>query len=105
MDNNKVQNPKQPVLPDEKSFNDEDILQDVMTSLKHLSTQYGLLVQEASHQALSDQVGTIAKEVGTMARTSFNLMFEKGWYSLEKQQPQKLTEEYTKFSQKQQQFN
>lgn len=97
---NKVQNVKQPVLPDENSFNDEDILQDVLISLKHLSTEYGLLKEEASHKGLVSKIDPIAKEISQMARDSFNLMFEKGWYVLEKQTPQKLNEEYNKFNQK-----
>lgn len=100
MDNNKVQNPKQQVLPDENSFNDCDILQDVSTSLKHLSTLYGLLVQEASNENLSNRADGLAKEIGTMARNSFNLMFEKGWYCLEKVPAQKLSQEHNKFMQK-----
>lgn len=97
---NKVQNEQQPVLPDEASFNDCDILQDVSTSLKHLLTMYGLLCQEASNQTLADRVDQLSKETSTMARSSFNLMFEKGWYGLERQPQQKLTEEYNKFQQK-----
>ncbi len=102
--NSKVQNTKQTVLPGENSFNDEDILQDVMTSLKHLSTQYGLLMQEASNEKLAQHVETLSKDVGKMARDSFNLMFEMGWYCLEKQELQKLNEEYNKFLEKEKQL-
>ncbi len=98
MKNNKVENPKQVVLPNEQNFNDENILNDVLISLKHLSTMYGTLKQEASNKKLVNEVDSISKDVGNMARDSFNLMFEKGWYSLERADDQKLSEEYNKFS-------
>lgn len=40
-----------------------------------------------------------------MARDSFNLMFKKGWYSLEEEDSQKITEEYQKFSLKKKQLD
>ena len=98
---NKVKNPKQDPMPDAKSFNDEDILNDVLISLKHLSTMYGTLCQEASNATLTTEIETLSKEVGKLAKSSFNLMFEKGWYCLEKELPEKLDEEYNKFSTKQ----
>ena len=97
---NKVGNPKIDPMPSTNTFNDEDILNDLQTSLKHLSTMYGTLNQEASHKELVDKIETLSKEVSRLARDSFNLMFENGWYCLEKQEEQKLNEEYNKFSQK-----
>lgn len=98
---NKVKNPKQDALPNVNSFNDEDILNDVLISLKHLSTMYGTLGHEASNATLSNQVDTLNKGVSKLGRDAFNLMFEKGWYCLERETPQKLNEEYNKFTQKQ----
>ncbi|MDD2391605.1 MAG: spore coat protein [Bacilli bacterium] len=104
MKGNKVENPKQAILPNEENFNDEDILNDVLTSLKHLSTMYGTLKQEASNKKLVNEVDSINKDVGDMARDSFNLMFKKGWYPLEQEDSQKITEEYQKFSSKKKQL-
>ena len=98
--NNKIENVKQPVLPNDNSFNDEDILQDVLASLKHLSLLYSNCKGEASNKQLESKIDSICKEVGQMARDSFNLLFEKGWYSLEKEAPQKISQEINKFSSK-----
>jgi len=97
---NKVKNPMKDPLPDTNSFNDEDILNDVLISLKHLSTMYGTLNQEASNKELVSKIEMLNKEVSTLARDSFNLMFENGWYCLERETPEKLNEEYNKFSNK-----
>ena len=102
---NKIMNEKEFPLPNEEEFNDEDILLDVMTSLKHLSTVYGTLIQEASNEDLSSRIEKNAKKISTLARDSFNLMFEKGWYGLEPQDCEKLCEEYNNFETKGQQFN
>jgi len=82
------------------SFNEEDILQDVLASMKHLSTIYGTLSQEASNAHLLKKIEPLAKQVAKMARDSFNLMFKKGWYTLEAQVPKKIEEEYNKFKKK-----
>ena len=97
---NKVNNQKADVLAKSSILNDEDILQDVLASMKHLSTVYGTFVQEASNKQLLAKIEPIAKEVGTLARNSFNLMFEKGWYTLEVAVPKNIDKEYQKFLKK-----
>ena len=97
---NKVENTKAEVLPSEEVFNDEDIIVDVLNSLKHLGTSYGTLLQEASNKDLSTKLEVLSKEVGTMARDSFNYLFKKGWYALEEADRNKVTEEHQKFIQK-----
>lgn len=105
MDSNKVKNPKQEALPSVNEFNDEDILNDVLISLKHLSTMYGTLKQEASNKTLVSEVEKLSKETGKLARDAFNLMFEKGWYSLELETSSKLSEEYNKFTTKKEEIS
>ena len=96
---NKVQNPKQDILPDETSFNDKDMLQDALSSVKGLVTEYGLLSSEASNQTLKTKIENLAKALDQNQRILFNLMFEKGWYVLEKADTQKINEELTKHKQ------
>ena len=101
----KIENKKAMILPDEASFNDEDIIQDVLISLKNLNTLYGLLKQEASNESLINKVDTLCKENFNCTRNCFNLIFEKGFYALEEQNTTKITEEYNKFNNKIQYFN
>ena len=95
----KVENPIQDILPDETSFNDKDMLEDALVSVKGLITSYGLLSGEASNQTLNSEIETLSKALGEQQRTLFNLMFEKGWYILEKADTTKINEELTKFQQ------
>ena len=96
---NKIQNPKQDILPDETSFNDKDMLQDALTSIKGLVQEYGLLGSEASNQTLKTEIEKLSKALDQKQRDLFNLMFEKGWYVLEKVDTNKINEELTKYKQ------
>ena len=95
----KVENPKQDILPDEISFNDKDMLEDALTSVKGLVTSYGILGTEASNQTLKTEIDSLSKALGEVQRNLFNLMFEKGWYILEKVDAAKINEELTKHQQ------
>ena len=91
-----VNNAKEKVL-NKNSFNDEDIMQDVLGNIKYLSTLYGTFNQEASNKELLSKLEPISKKVSDLARDTFNLMFEKGWYSLEAIDKNKIKTEHTKF--------
>lgn len=101
---NKIKNAEIDILPDEKEFNDYDMLQDTLASLKHINTEYGLLVTEASNKNLSDKIEKLAKEIGTLARDCFNLMFEYGWYELTEEDNSSIKEIYKDFSKKKNNF-
>lgn len=100
----KVKNEQKDVLPAADTFNDYDILEDTLSSLKHLSTTYGLLVQEASNKQLSDNVDKIAKQISKLARDTFNLMFANGWYELTEEDQMTIDETYNKFDNKRKDF-
>ena len=94
---NKIKNAKVEILPNEKIFNDYDMLVDTGISLKHLNTEYGMLKQEASHKELTDLVEKISKDISKYARDIFNLLFELGWYELTEEDPKTIKEAYNKF--------
>ena len=96
---------KQEVMPSESSFNDEDILLDTMTSLKHLSTLYGSLISEASNKHLLKDIEPLSKDTSKLARDCYNLMFEYGWYSPKEEDKVTISENYTKFKEKEELFN
>lgn len=95
MDNNPT---KQPILPNENVFNDYDKTNDVLLSLKALLSDYTKFIIESSHQELANKLICIQKEVYQSQREVFDLMYSKGWYTLEQQTPQKIqkvVQEYT----------
>ena len=53
MDNQNYSNPtKQPILPNENTFNDYDRINDVLLCLKSLLSDYTTFIIECSHQQL-----------------------------------------------------
>ena len=91
MDNQNYSNPtKQPILPNENTFNDYDRINDVLLCLKSLLSDYTTFIIECSHQQLANKLIDIQKEVYQIQREVFDLMYSKGWYPLEPETPQKI---------------
>ncbi len=85
-------------------FNDRDRLNDMLATEKWLTDGFNVFVREASHQDLYDDILHILNETHYAARDIFNLMFEKGWYSLHPEQQSHISEHHQKFSGYQNQF-
>lgn len=102
---NMIENPKTNILPDEIEFNDYDILEDTLITLKHINEGYGTMLTEASNKQLKTKIENISKPLKDSLRDIFNLMFEKGWYKLEEAKPNKITTIYNDFNSKNNQLN
>lgn len=85
-------------------FNDRDHLNDMLATEKWLTDGFNVFVRETSHQDLYNDVLHILNETHHACRDVFNLMFEKGWYSLHPEQPSHIADHYQKFSGYQSQF-
>lgn len=95
--NNKISNPKVEV-PTTKEMNDLDYLTDVLETTKNMVNNYSLALNEVSNNTLYEIYKQIFDETSTIQRDLFDLMFQKGWYALEKAEEQKINEAQTKFS-------
>ena len=93
-----MDNQKQPILPDEISFNDCDKANDVLSALKAVSGTYHTFVTEAGSQQLHNTVSTLMNDMLKAQRDLFDMMFTKGWYPLQAEQPDKIQQAYTKNS-------
>ena len=85
-------------------MNDRDRIDDMLATAKWLTDGFNVFVRETSHQSLYNDVLRILNETHHAARDIFNLMFEKGWYSLKSEQPYQVAKNYQKFSGYQNQF-
>ena len=85
-------------------MNDRDMINEALSGLKHLTDSYNVFVKEASHQVLHRDIMNILLETHSQSRELYNLMFKKGWYSLEPEQPQKLQQTFQQFLNYQTQF-
>ncbi|MFD2215952.1 spore coat protein [Metabacillus endolithicus] len=79
-------------------MNDRDFANDLLSTEKYLTSSYSTALNEASHQALYQDLSTIFNETQQAQRDLYNLMFKNGWYSLEAADTQKLQQSYQKFS-------
>ncbi len=105
MATSKVANTKAKVLPSETCFNDRDRFNDLLISYKHLAYMYSLACQEASNPKLYKAFLTLFNEVSEMQRSAYYTMFEKGWYTLEKQTQEKIKQSHKMFQQQATQLN
>ncbi len=95
----KVNNRKEQIDNPEK-FNDLDILQDLLNDEKNISNNLSIALNEMSNASLYDQVFEFLQDTKDDARILFDLMFKKGWYTLETATKTKIEEEKTKIEQK-----
>lgn len=95
--NMKIQNPKTQV-PETPQMSDRDFINDQLTTEKYLTASYSTALNEASHQALYQDLSQIFNETQETQRNLFNVMFKKGWYSFDAADQQQLTQSYQQFS-------
>jgi spore coat protein CotF len=79
-------------------MNERDFVNDLLSTEKYLSTSYSTALNEASHQALYQDLLTISNETHQLQRDLYNLMFKNGWYTLEAADTQKLQQSHQQFS-------
>ena len=104
MNNNKISNPKIEV-PTWINMNDKDYLTCLLTILKEMSKNYSVAMSEASNEHLYKSYHSIFNEVSKLQRETYELMFQNGWYSLEKAEQTKITEKYNMLSTEYQDLN
>ena len=96
--NNKISNPKTET-PIGITLNDKDYITCLLTALKEMTKNYATAMTEASNENLYRSYNSIFNKISELQRETYELMFRKGWYSLEKAEQQKITEKYNMLSQ------
>ena len=93
MNNNTIKN-KMVQVPKGTKLNDEDYLNSVLTSFKEMSKNYSIALTESSNEALYKTLKKQYDVIINMQRSLYELMFEYGWYSLEKASKTSLDSKY-----------
>lgn len=93
----KIQNPETSV-PKTPEMNERDFLNDQLATEKYMTSSYSTALNEASNQALYQDLATIFKETQDCQRNLYNLMFQNGWYAVEQEQQQKVQQSYQQFT-------
>lgn len=104
MNNNKVSNPKSEV-PTGIKMNDKDYITCLLDILKDMVKNYTIAMTEASNENLYQSYNSTFQKLIELQRETFELMFRKGWYSLEKAEVSKINEKHQTLSQEYQDLN
>lgn len=96
--NNKIENPKIEIEKGIK-LNDKDYITCLLSKLKDLVKNYTVALTEASNEYLYNEYKSIFDKYSTMQREVFELMFQKGFYSLEEADENKINEKYNLLNQ------
>lgn len=76
-----IQNPETP-FPETGQLNDRDILNDALSTEKHLCNSYLTAMTEASHDAFYQLIFSQMRDTSKQQRSFFDLLFSHGWYVL-----------------------
>lgn len=101
-----IKNPQSGLQPKAKGprVNDRDSVNFALSQEKYITDSLNIFAREASHRLLHNAAMNILNETHTMTRELFDLMFRKGWYTVEAEQPQKLAQTQQQFTQYSSQF-
>lgn len=102
--NNKVSNPETEV-PTGIKMNDKDYITCLLTCLKDMVKNYTIAMTEASNKSLYKSYSSTFQELMDLQRETYELMFRKGWYSLEVAESNKINEKHQMLSQEYQDLN
>ena len=91
MNNNKISNQKTEV-PNTPEMNDKDYITSMLEIEKAMVKDYAVALTEASNEDLYNDYYDLFDEVSSTQRDIYNLMFQKGWYSIETAQDTKITQ-------------
>lgn len=80
-------------------FSDKDILIDTLSSIKTLASLYHNFSIESSNDLVFDISSDLREEIFDEQRDCYNLLRSKGWYQVEQQPHNKITQDVAKYNQ------
>lgn len=98
MNNNQISNPKVEV-PTGVACNDKDYITSLLSCLKEMEKNYTIAMTEASNESLYEKHKQVFCSLAALQREVYELMFRKGWYTLEKAPGQKINQKLQTLSQ------
>ncbi len=98
MNNNQIKNPKTEV-PTGTNLNDKDYMNSLLSCLKEMVKNYTVALTEASNETLFNEFKDMYDTYINLQRETYELMFRKGWYVLEKAEGQKINNKYNTLNQ------
>ena len=102
--NNTIANPKTEVAKG-IDLNDKDYMTSLLTCLKELTKNYAVALTEASNEELYQKYFEIFTSISRLQREVYEVMFKKGWYTLEQAEQLKIKNAYETLNQEYQNLN
>ena len=102
--NNTIANPKTEVAKG-IDLNDKDYMTSILTCLKELTKNYAVALTEASNEELYQKYFEIFTSISRLQREVYEVMFKKGWYTLEQAEELKIKNAYDTLNQEYQSLN
>ena len=96
---------KETSVPQELEMNDRDLLNDILYSQKQITVNTITALTETSNIVLHDEIEKIFEDVEKLQRKSFELAWNKGWYTLEEVGVTKIKESLTNINTKLEELN
>ena len=81
-----------------KKLNDENILNDVLISMKHLVSSYAIALNEASNKNIYKLFNNLINNSSKLQAELFDMSFKKGWYTIETAEDKKINNAFKKFN-------
>jgi len=79
-------------------LNDEDILNDILISMKHLVSSYAVGLNEASNKNIYKLFSNLFNNSSKLQADLFDMSFKLGWYNIETADEKKINKAYNKFN-------
>jgi len=98
MNNNQICNEKTKVKQG-IAMNEKDYLTNLLTTLKDIEKNYCIAITEASCENLYQKYLKSFLEIDKLQRQTYELMFQNGWYCLEKAENKKIQTKYDTLNQ------
>lgn len=97
--NNQICNPEKEV-PKTIEMNDRDYLNAILEQEKNMSNNLSIAIDEASNMEIFHEYYEIFNALKEAARDAYNLAFKNGWYKLEEENPNKVSQKLQELNQK-----
>lgn len=98
MNNNEIKNPKTEV-PGGIRLNDKDYMNSLLSTLKEMVKGYAVVLTEASNETLYQKYKGMFNIYCNLQRDVYELMFRKGWYTVEKAEANKVNQKFQTLNQ------
>lgn len=95
--NNEIKNPETKVECGTK-LNDKDYMNSLLSTLKELTKSYALVLTEASNEKLYNEYKQAFEVYTHLQREIYELMFQKGWYTITKCEKTQISSEKQKLN-------